>query len=91
MAHDTRRLRRYNSITLSGNRLVHAFTYATDNTKAELLTDGYFNDSRMALTVGSRIEALCDADGTPNWVDVRVATVPATGNVTVALDIPDAT
>lgn len=90
MAHDTRRLRRYNSITLSGNRLVHLFSYATDNTKAELLTDGYFNDSRMALTVGSKIEACVDVDGTPNWIDVKVTAAPASGNVTTALDIPDA-
>lgn len=86
MAHDVRRLRRYNSITLSGNRMIHFFNYATDNTAAETVAAGYFNDSRAALTVGSVIDAVIDVDGTPDNIRIRVATVPASGNVTVAYD-----
>lgn len=88
MAHDPRRLRRYNSITLSGNRLIHFFNYATDNTAAETITAGYFNLSRNALTVGSIIDAVIDVDGTMDNIRCRVTAVPTDGvsNVTVAYD-----
>jgi hypothetical protein len=83
MAHDTRRLRRYASVPLSGGRAIHFNAYATDNTKAETIAAGYFNDSRSALTVGSIINAVVDVDGTPEFVRIKLATVPASGNVTV--------
>ena len=83
MAHMPRQLRRYNSITLSSNRKIHFFSYATDHTKAEALTAGYFNDSRASLSPHSIIDAVVDVDGTPEFVRIKVATVPASGNVTV--------
>ena len=86
MAHQPRQLRRSNSITLSGGRMIHFCEYATDHTKAEMLTAGYFNDSRAALTKSSIINAVVDVDGTPEYVRVLLATVPASGNVT-ATDI----
>ncbi|WFS02212.1 hypothetical protein [Rhizobium tumorigenes] len=92
MAHDKLRLRRYNSVTLSSNRQIHFFNYATDNTAAEMLTAGYFNASRAALTVGSMIDAVIDVDGTMDNVRCRVTAVPADGtsNVTVVYDAPAA-
>lgn len=84
MAHLPRQLRRSNSITLSGNRKIHFFDYASDHTKAEILTAGYFNDSRAALSPHSIINAVADVDGTPEYVRIKVATVPSSGNVTVA-------
>lgn len=84
MAHVPRQLRRSNSITLSGNRKVHFFDYSTDHTKAEVLTAGYFNGSRASLSAHSIINAVVDLDGTPEYVRIKVATVPASGNVTVA-------
>jgi hypothetical protein len=86
MAHDTRRLRRYSSVPMSGGRNIGFFNYATDNTAAETVAAGYFNDSRAALTVGSIIDAVVDVDGTPDNIRVRVTAVPASGNVTVAYD-----
>jgi hypothetical protein len=86
MAHEPRQLRRYNSITLSGNRTIHFCNYATDHTAAEVVTAGYFNDSRAALTVGSIIDAVIDVDGTKDNIRVRVTAAPASGNVTVAYD-----
>lgn len=83
MAHLPRQLRRYNSITLSGNRKIHSFDYASDHTKAEVLTAGYFNASREALSAHSIINAVVDVDGAPEYVRIKVATVPASGNVTV--------
>lgn len=83
MAHVPTQLRRSNSITLSGNRKVHTFDYATDHTKAEMLAAGYFNASRAALSVSSIINAVADVDGTSEYVRVKVATVPSSGNITV--------
>jgi hypothetical protein len=83
MAHVPAQLRRSNSLTLAGNVKVHFFNYATNHTKAEVVTAGYFNDSRPALTKSSVIDAVVDVDGTPEYVRILVATVPATGNITV--------
>lgn len=83
MAHQPRQLRRSNSITLSGGRMIHFFDYATDHTLAETIAAGYFNDSRAALTAHSIINAVVDVDGTPAYARIKVATVPASGNVTV--------
>jgi hypothetical protein len=83
MAHQPTQLRRSNSITLTGNVKVHFFNYATNHTKAEAIAAGYFNDSRAALSVSSIIDAVVDVDGTSEYVRIKVATVPASGNVTV--------
>jgi hypothetical protein len=82
MAHVPSQLRRSNSITLANNVKVHTFDYATNHTKAEMLAAGYFNDSRAALSKSSIINAVADVDGTPEYVRVMLATVPATGNIT---------
>lgn len=82
MVHQPRQLRRSSTITLAGNVMVHFFDYATNHTKAEMLTAGYFNESRAALSKSSIINAVADVDGTPEYVRVLLATVPATGNVT---------
>ncbi|MGG7535351.1 hypothetical protein [Rhizobium sp. 12,4] len=86
MAHDPLALRRYNSIALSGGRKVGFYNYATDDTAAEMVAAGYFNNSRVALSVGSVIDAVVDVDGTPDNIRVRVTAVPTSGNVTVAYD-----
>lgn len=84
MPADPLALKRYNSITLSGNRLVHSFDYGTDDTAAEVVTAGYFNTCRMTLTKGSKIFATVDVDGTTDLITLLVTAVPASGNVTVA-------
>lgn len=84
MAHQPRQLRRYNSIVLSGNRKIHFFNYASDHTRAEIVTAGYFNESRSALSVGSVIDLAIDVDGAISSGRLRVTAVPASGNVTVA-------
>lgn len=70
-------------IRLSPTKYIRFLTYATNDTKAEVLTAGYFNNARADLSVGSKIEAEVDCDGTQETVIMRVATVPPTGNVTV--------
>lgn len=86
MAHDTRRLRRYASVPLSGGRNAHFFAYATDNTAAETIAAGYFNESRGALTVGSIIDAVVNFAGAADNIRLRVTAVPSAGNVTVSYE-----
>ncbi|GCA49300.1 hypothetical protein KGO5_01743 [Sinorhizobium sp. KGO-5] len=83
MAHRVRDLRRRTTISIPGQRQITFSDYATTHTKAEVLAAGFFNDSRDNVTVGSIIDAVVDIDGTPEYVRIRFATVPATGNVTV--------
>lgn len=89
MAHDPRALQRLSSVIMPSGAKVHKFFYATNHTKAETITDGFFNSSRDSLSVGSIIEAVVDHDGTANLVNIRVTAAPATGNVTVVVDVPD--
>ncbi|MCF1468502.1 hypothetical protein FS764_16465 [Agrobacterium vitis] len=84
MAHvKTRLVSAGRPVMLSNTRIIKFFNCASDNTKAEILTAGFFNDSREDLTPHSIINMVADCDGTPEYVRIKVATVPATGNVTV--------
>ncbi len=87
MAHDPRRLRRYNSVTMDGNVQIHWYNYATNASLAEILAPGYFNASRDYLTKDSIIDVVCDVGGFPARVVLRLTAValPAP-NVTVATD-----
>lgn len=84
MPANAKHVRRYNSVTLPGNRIVHFFNYAANETAAEVVAAGWFNSIRDQLTVGSVIDAVIDADGTPDRISIIVTAVPASGNVTVA-------
>jgi hypothetical protein len=66
-------------------RQISVFSYATDDAAAVVEAAGYFNDARSRLTVGSIIFASMVLGGTPVLKSLIVTAVPATGNVTVAL------
>lgn len=83
MAHNPRQLRRTETIVVPGYPQCMFFKYATTHTKAEVLAAGFFNSSRDQVTPGSIIDAVCDWDSTKEYVRIKVATVPASGNVTV--------
>lgn len=83
MAHDKRALKRNETINIPGYPQCQFFKYATTHTKAETIAAGFFNDSRAQLTPGSIIDAVVDWDDTKEYVRIKVATVPDTGNVTV--------
>lgn len=82
MAHVKNALQRYHE-THFGGGYINWHHYATNDTKAELLTDGYFNASVDALRVGDIIEAMVDADGTPAFARTRVTAATAGSDVTV--------
>lgn len=71
-------------IRLGPNKFIRFLTYASNDTKAEIIAAGYFNDARPDLTVGSVMTIEADCDGTQTYARVRVTAVPTTGNVTVA-------
>ena len=81
MAHVTTALQRYHQSHLSGS-FMSWFHYATNDTAAEVQAANFFNDSADTQKVGDVIEAIVDADGTPAFVRLRVATNDGT-NVTV--------
>lgn len=90
MALDKTALQRFSSNLLAGGVKIHWFTYATNDTLAEVTTDGYFNNVRDALSKGSMIYAVVDVDGTQNHAQLRVTTWAATGNIVTAIDTPAA-
>lgn len=56
------------------------------DTMATIITAGYFNNARDKLKVNDVIKLMAVAAGTGNLGEVVVTAVPATGNVTVAVD-----
>lgn len=69
-------------IMMRDGRAVRFLTYATDDLKAEVSAAGYFNAARLDLSVGSIIEISADNDGTPGYLRLQVASMPAGGNIT---------
>jgi hypothetical protein len=53
---------------------------------ATIIAAGYFNDVRDKLKVNDHISFMAVAAGTGNYGEATVTAVPATGNVTVAVD-----
>ena len=77
----------YNSVPYgAAGKRVDFFSYATADAVATVTTAGYFNNARAKLQVNSVIDALCLADGVGDRISVTVTAVPATGNVTVAIN-----
>lgn len=64
---------------------INHYTYGTTATAAAVLTDGHFNFGRSYLKPGDRITVFTQVGVVADSVniDLKVATVPATGNVTV--------
>ncbi len=69
--------------TTSGN-LNSFFLYSTDDPFATVAAAGYFNGERARLRVGDQIWVSCAANKGGLYT---VATVPATGNVTVVASV----
>lgn len=53
---------------------------------ATVLAAGFFNFARETLRVNDHISVMCSAGGTGDKIEVIVTAVPATGNVTVAVN-----
>lgn len=83
MALNIKSLSRYHETHMTANSHICWFKYATNDTKAEVVADAYFNNARTTLRVGDIIEAIVDADGTQAYVIVRVTAVATGADVTV--------
>lgn len=64
------------------------FKYASPDTMATIIAAGYFNAARDAgrIRVNDHISFMAVADGVGNYGEATFTAVPATGNVTVAVD-----
>lgn len=67
------------------DRLAGGWDYATDDAAATVETAGYFNGARAFLRVGDVITSVMAAGGTPVLKQYVVTAVPASGNITTAL------
>ena len=85
MAFTASQLKRVQQVFLPGlNRMSNLWFLATEDASATVTTAGYFNASRSELFVGDTIIAKVAIGGTADTLILNVATVPASGNITVA-------
>lgn len=80
--HNKRALVRLATSPYATDKKICAYFYGTNDTAAEILTAGYWNDSRDQLNPGDAIFAMADIDGTPDLVIVTIDTVPVSANIT---------
>lgn len=86
MAHSKRALNRIGSSMSAAGVAVSLFLLASDDDAATVLTAGYLNDNRAELAVNDVIIIMAVAGGTGDMLIVKVTAVPATGNVTIAVN-----
>lgn len=86
MAHNPRGLNRIGSSTSAAGVTVSIFLLATDDAAATVLAAGALNDNRSELKVNDIIIIMAVAGGTGDMLIVKVTAVPASGNVTIAVN-----
>lgn len=60
--------------------------YSTPDAVATVIAAGYFNNARAKLAVNDVIDCMCVNAGVGDRVSVNVTAVPASGDVTVAVN-----
>ncbi len=85
MAYDGKALVRTAVSYVSDTITISSSNYGTADAPATVETAGYFNGARAKLTVGDIIIASMGIGGTLKLKIYQVTAVPATGNVTIAL------
>ena len=79
-------IRRINEgVPLPDGKTISTWHYATNDLASAVEAAGFFNDMRNSASVGDIIIASLDLDGTPVLKNYMFTAVPASGNVTVAL------
>lgn len=86
MAFKIRSLALAHSVPVSETTSWNRYTYATADAAATVLADGYFNEARAKLKVNDQIEVCAVHGGTGDFLTLKVTAVPATGDVTVAVN-----
>ena len=85
MAYEPKALVRVANSYVTDSVTMGAHIYGTPDLAAVVETAGYFNGARAKLTVGDVITASMGIGSTQKLKILVVTAVPATGNVTVAL------
>lgn len=70
----------------TASKSVNWYKYATADAGATVIAAGYFNGARDKLKVNDVVDCLVVADGVGDLVTVVMTAVPASGNVTVAVN-----
>jgi hypothetical protein len=87
MAFNKRSLCLFNSTPYgTASKTVNWYGYATADAAATVVAAGYFNDARDKLKVNDVIMVMAVADGTGDWLLLKATAVPASGDVTVAVN-----
>jgi hypothetical protein len=89
MALQIKQLVRTASIPIRTAGRYNRYNYADTDAAATIIAAGYFNDARSMLKVNDRIDIMAAWDAvTANGdiVEVKVTAVPATGDITVAVN-----
>jgi hypothetical protein len=80
-----RSLIRVATVPIEPGTKVNFYKFATKSSVATVIADGYFNFARDYLKKNDVIDCMCAADSTGDMVTVRLASVPSSGDVTVAM------
>lgn len=86
MALNKRNFKLITTLNLAAAVSVSWWAYASADTIPQMLTAGYFNDLRDRLSVNDRLDLVGSASGIGDFLTVRIASVPASGNVLVVTD-----
>lgn len=84
MAHRKKALSRYSTSDNDGTDQTSFYSYATKDTAAEALTDGYFNNSRETLRKGDVIHTSADIGAEPEYLAIVIMSVPDAGDITTS-------
>ncbi|GGE79103.1 hypothetical protein H1W37_19470 [Stappia taiwanensis] len=88
MAHSKKALSRFMTADMGRTNQTDFYVYSSNHTLAEVISAGFFNDSRTTIGAGDVVLAMIDKDGSPAFVVLTFASVPDTGDVTVKLESP---
>ncbi|WP_057465810.1 hypothetical protein [Pseudovibrio sp. POLY-S9] len=87
MAHSKKALSRYATSDNGGTDQTSFFVYATKDTAAEVLTDGYFDQSRTSLSKNDVIQVVAHkASADPEYLVLIVRDVPDSGNIVTSAE-----
>ena len=86
MAFNKRALSRMATSQYASGESASAYFMATANAAAAVIAAGYLNDARDMLRVGDIIFASVGIGGTADTLLIRVATVPASRNITTVAE-----
>jgi hypothetical protein len=87
MAFNARSLCLFNSTPYgAASKTVNWYGYGTPDAAATVVAAGYFNGARDKLKVNDVIMAMTVADGVGDLLVLKATAVPASGDVTVAVN-----